>query len=132
MSSIDVAVALILNPKNEILIARRQSHQHQGGLWEFPGGKREHHEDGFTALQREIEEEVGLQIQSAEPFQQIAHDYGDKQVLLDIWLVSAYQGNAVGKEGQQIKWADCASLNAATFPAANRDIIEALKRYLNQ
>jgi 8-oxo-dGTP diphosphatase len=132
MPSIDVAVALILNPRNEILIARRQSHQHQGGLWEFPGGKREGDEDGFTTLQREIEEEVGLQIQSAEPFQQIAHDYGDKQVLLDIWLVSDYQGNAVGREGQEIKWADCASLNAATFPAANHEIIEALKQHLNQ
>lgn len=132
MPSIDVAVALILNPQNEVLIARRQSHQHQGGLWEFPGGKRENNEDRFTALHREIHEEVGLNIELAAPFQQIEHDYGDKKVRLDIWLVSAYQGTAIGKEGQEIKWADCARLDAADFPAANRTIITALKSHLNQ
>lgn len=132
MPSIDVAVALILNPQNEVLIARRQAHQHQGGLWEFPGGKRENNEDRFTALQREIQEEVGLYIASAEPFQQIAHDYGDKSVLLDIWLVSAFQGTAIGREGQEIKWTACKHLDAAAFPAANHAIIKALKSYLNQ
>ncbi|HAO87976.1 MAG TPA: hypothetical protein DCR00_03560, partial [Gammaproteobacteria bacterium] len=59
---IHVAVAVIKNPRQEVLVALRRPDSHQGGLWEFPGGKVEEGETVFTALQREIQEELDLSI----------------------------------------------------------------------
>lgn len=130
MKIIEVVVALIINAQQEILIARRQAHQHQGGLWEFPGGKREANEERLSALQREIDEEIGLHIHAAEPFMQLSHDYGDKKVLLDVWCVHEFSGKASGREGQEINWIASQQLDPAVFPAANVKIIKALQAKL--
>ena len=126
---VHVAVAVIVDSQQQVLIALRQSHQHQGNLWEFPGGKVEQGESVIAALQREIEEEVGLRVNTAEPFSQIQHDYGDKSVLLDIHLVDAFQGNAEGKEGQKIKWCPVTDLAQLDFPEANKTIIQQLEAH---
>ena len=78
---VHVAVAIVVNSKQEVLLALRHAHQHQGNLWEFPGGKVELNEPIHDALVREIQEELGLLITSAEPFIEILHDYSDKSVL---------------------------------------------------
>lgn len=127
MASIEVAVAVIMNAQLEVLLSWRQSHQHQGSLWEFPGGKREADETMFEALKRELDEELGLAVTQAEPFIRIDHDYGDKLVSLDVWLVSEYSGDPVGREGQTIQWQALNTLSVEQFPVANVPIIEALK-----
>jgi len=124
---VHVAVAVIINPQQQVLVALRQAHQHQGNLWEFPGGKVEQGELVETALQREIEEEVGLTINSADPLLTLSHDYGDKLVLLDVWQVTGFSGQAHGKEGQTLRWCDINDLDESDFPAANVAIIDALK-----
>jgi 8-oxo-dGTP diphosphatase len=123
---LQVAVAIIVNNDEQVLIARRHAHQHQGDLWEFPGGKREADETRLEALQREIYEEVGLQVEQADPLMQIVHDYPDLQVELDVWLVTDFSGEATGKEGQPLVWCPLAELSAREFPAANMQIIERL------
>lgn len=125
--SVQVAVAIIVNAEQKVLIARRQAHQHQGNLWEFPGGKREVGESRFQALQREIQEEVGLHIEQAEPFMQIVHDYSDVEVELDIWSVTAFTGSASGNEGQLLEWCHLSELSNKKFPAANNEIVERLQ-----
>ncbi|HCD05396.1 MULTISPECIES: 8-oxo-dGTP diphosphatase MutT [unclassified Methylophaga] len=125
---LQVAVAIILNNDEQVLIARRHAHQHQGDLWEFPGGKREADETRLQALQREIQEEVGLQVEQADPLMQIVHDYPDLQVELDVWLVTDFVGEATGKEGQPLQWCALADLKEKEFPAANVEIIERLQR----
>ena len=127
MSRIDVVVAVLFNTQQEVLISRRHSHQHQGGLWEFPGGKREADESILQALKREIAEELGVEVEQAEPFVQIEHDYGDKQVNLDVWLVTAFSGVPRGREGQPLRWLAVEQLTPSDFPAANVAIIDALK-----
>lgn len=124
---LQVAVAIILNNDEQVLIARRHAHQHQGDLWEFPGGKREVDETRLEALQREIHEEVGLKVEQAEPLMQIVHDYPELQVELDVWLVSEFVGEATGKEGQPLEWCPLADLASKDFPAANMQIIERLQ-----
>ncbi|MBN46609.1 MULTISPECIES: 8-oxo-dGTP diphosphatase MutT [unclassified Methylophaga] len=124
---LQVAVAIILNNDEQVLIARRHAHQHQGDLWEFPGGKREADETRLQALQREIQEEVGLQVEQADPLMQIVHDYPDLQVELDVWLVTDFVGEATGKEGQPLQWCALADLKEKEFPAANVEIIERLQ-----
>jgi len=123
---LQVAVALIVNNDEQVLIARRHAHQHQGDLWEFPGGKREANETRLEAVQREIYEEVGLQVEQAEPLMQIVHDYPELQVELDVWLVTEFSGDATGKEGQPLVWCPLAELSVREFPAANMQIIERL------
>lgn len=120
-------MAAIINTQQQVLLGLRQTHQHQGGLWEFPGGKIEPKETTYDALLREIDEEVGLQITAAEPLIQISHDYGDKSVLLDVWSVNGFSGVPIGQEGQRLRWCDIADLDDSDFPAANVAIIQALK-----
>jgi 8-oxo-dGTP diphosphatase len=128
--------------KGEILIAKRAENQHQGGLWEFPGGKVEEGESVQVALQRELEEELGLKssIENMRPLITIPFHYSDKSVLLDVWCV--YDGELpdtdgveddflgenvlVGKEDQPLLWVAQGSLAGYQFPAANKAIIDAL------
>ena len=122
-----VAVAIIKNPKQEVLVARRSPKSPQGDLWEFPGGKVESDETVFSALQREIFEEVGLRIQEAYPFIKIHHDYVDNQVLLDVWQVTMFEGEAYGREGQKVQWLASEVLRNFKFPKANHRIIDLLQ-----
>lgn len=126
-SIVHVAVAIITNQHNEVLVSLRAKEAHQGGLWEFPGGKLEQGESVFDALKREISEELNISINKAFAFKQIQHNYVDKSVLLDIWRVESFSGEPVGAEGQQVKWLAINDLKVDEFPAANRAIIQALK-----
>ncbi|KPP98271.1 Nudix family hydrolase [Marinobacter sp. HL-58] len=125
---IHVAVGTIFR-SGKVLIARRPEHVHQGGLLEFPGGKVEADETVQQALVREILEETGLRIAAddLEPVIEVRHDYGDKRVYLDVWRALSADGEAHGREGQEIRWLDVSELNDADFPVANRPIIRALR-----
>ncbi|MBI3187557.1 MAG: Nudix family hydrolase [Gammaproteobacteria bacterium] len=122
-----VAVAVVVNSEQKVLIAKRPDHVHQGGFWEFPGGKVEQDEAVYDALCREIREELQIRIQNAHPLIKITHHYKDKSVLLDVWLVTEFQGKEHGAEGQPLMWQSIHDLNPDTFPAANRKIIAALQ-----
>lgn len=123
---IHVAVGIILNTDGQILLAKRPEHLHQGGKWEFPGGKVEQNETVTQALIRELKEEVALNVHSSEPFMALSFDYPDKQVLLDIHTVSDFTGEAQGLEGQQIVWVDKHELTHYDFPDANKPILAKL------
>lgn len=127
MKRIHVAAAVIRGEDGRILIARRADDQHQGGLWEFPGGKVEAGEAVERALARELEEELGIRPTAARPLIQVRHDYPDKQVLLDVWEVSAFTGEPHGAEGQPLAWVSPRQLPEYEFPAANRPIIAAAR-----
>lgn len=124
---LQVVVAIVVNDAEQVLIAKRQAHQHQGNLWEFPGGKREAGETALQALQREILEEVGLRVERAKPLIKISHDYAERAVELDVWLVTAFHGEATGREGQPVEWCAVAELQNRDFPQANLQIIERLQ-----
>jgi 8-oxo-dGTP diphosphatase len=123
---VHVAVGVIFDKSGNILIAKRSDKTHQGGLWEFPGGKVERGETLFEALQRELYEELAIDITATEPLIKIRHDYGDKIVLLDVHKVTDFSGNPHGNEGQPIAWVTPESLHEYEFPAANRPIITAI------
>lgn len=133
MKRIHVAAAVIRGVDGRILIARRADDQHQGGLWEFPGGKLEAGETVRAALDRELEEELGIRPTLARPLLQVRHDYPDKEVLLDVWEVSSFVGEPHGAEGQPLAWVAPRQLVDYPFPAANRPIVAAARlpeRYL--
>jgi len=125
--TIHVVAAVIENAAGEILIAKRPQHVHQGGLWEFPGGKVENNETTQTALYREIREELNININDDSPLIQIHHDYPDKSILLDVRHIEAFTGTVIGNEGQEVRWVKKRQLGDFAFPAANRAIIDAIQ-----
>ncbi len=117
----------MFDASGRVLLARRHSEAHQGGLWEFPGGKVEAHESAYAGLQRELREELGVELRDARPLIRVRHRYPDRAVLLDIWRVEAFDGQARGCEGQQIEWVEPARLGAYAMPAADVPIINAVR-----
>lgn len=122
---IHVAAAAIWRNENELLIAKRSDDKHQGGLWEFPGGKVESGEAVQEALSRELEEELGIKVTDAEKLIQVPYHYPDKSVLLDVYSVTAFSGEPWGKEGQPVRWVSVDDLASYAFPAANKPILDA-------
>ena len=127
MKTVHVAVAVVEKNTGEILIAKRPDHLHMGGFWEFPGGKVEAGETVLQALQREIREEVSLDVHAAQPFLQIPFQYPDKKVLLDVWRVTEFSGVAKSCEDQKVLWVSRNALHQYEFPPANRAILTALQ-----
>ncbi|NNC63350.1 MAG: (deoxy)nucleoside triphosphate pyrophosphohydrolase, partial [Gammaproteobacteria bacterium] len=75
---IDVVVALIRDSSGRVLVSRRRPGSHMAGFWEFPGGKRDSGEAARDALARELDEELGICVLSAEPFMSLDHEYPDR------------------------------------------------------
>lgn len=122
-----VVAAVIYGLDGKILLSKRLSHQHQGGKWEFPGGKVETDESPQTALARELHEELGIQVDPThmQPLIQVRHRYPEKNILLDVWEVHWFTGKPMGKEGQEVAWFNKSQLQALTFPDANKPIVTA-------
>jgi len=130
MPLVHVAVGVILDRERNILITRRAAESHQGGLWEFPGGKVEAGESLDTALARELREELGIAIGRTSALLEVRHDYGDKVVLLDVHVVWDFSGEARGLEDQPLTWVASQNLAQYAFPAANVPIVEAVRQLL--
>jgi len=123
---IHVAVGLIKNNDNQYLISKRHAHLHQGGLWEFPGGKVEPNESIYDALCRELQEELNLTVKQASPFIRVSYRYPDKHVCLDVWRVDDFMGDLHSPSAQAIQWVHPADLSNYTFPAANKAILNCI------
>ena len=126
MALVTVAVGILIDGAGRVLVTRRAPDAHQGGLWEFPGGKVEADETLLEALTRELREELGVSVEAAEALMVLEHDYGDKQVRLDVHRVTRWSGEPRGLEGQPLAWQRPAQLRHWTFPVANRPILERL------
>jgi 8-oxo-dGTP diphosphatase len=122
-----VAAAVIVDGRGRVLLARRPDHAHQGGLWEFPGGKLEPGEAVEAGLARELEEELDIVPTEARPQIRVHHSYPTRDVLLDVWRVEAWRGEPHGREGQPVEWVATDELPARAFPAANLPVVSAAR-----
>ncbi|SEO74526.1 Nudix family hydrolase [Aquisalimonas asiatica] len=122
---IHVAVGVIRQPDGRVLIARRAEGSHQGGRWEYPGGKVEAGETIRDALTRELHEELGIRPLELRPLIRVPWRYADKSVLLDTWEVRRFAGTPSGREGQPLRWVPPPELARYRFPAANGPITTA-------
>ncbi|MGJ0430257.1 Nudix family hydrolase [Methylobacter sp.] len=127
MKPLQVAVGVVKNAAGQILISLRDRSLHQGGLWEFPGGKIEPLETAEQALSRELKEELDIAVENASPLITIEHQYPDLAVQLHVFLVEQFSGHARGCEGQLFKWVAPDELDQHEFPAANRPIVTAAR-----
>jgi 8-oxo-dGTP diphosphatase len=124
---IHVMAGAIADEQGRILVTRRPDHTHQGGLWEFPGGKLEPGEAPEQGLARELAEELGIAVFASRPLIRVHHDYGDRHVLLDVHRIEAFGGTPSGLEGQPLDWLHPEAMEPERFPAADRPIIAALR-----
>jgi 8-oxo-dGTP diphosphatase len=124
-SAIHVAVGLLID-RGQVFVTRRHPDRHQGGKWEFPGGKCDAGEAVLAALKRELREELGIEVRDACPWMQVRHVYPDRDVLLDVWRITAWDGAPHGREGQEARWARVRELPMLDFPEADLPILRRL------
>lgn len=125
--AITVVAAIIRGGDGRICLSKRADHKHQGGRWEFPGGKVEQGETLGAALARELEEELGMEGAASTPFMTIAHQYDDLHVTLHFRDVRAWRGEPQGREGQRVQWFLPDELPGLRFPAANQPVVNAIR-----
>lgn len=123
---IQVAAALIVR-EGRYLIARRKAGVHLGGLWEFPGGKREPGESLEDCLRREIREELGVEITGLVPFQVLRHDYPEKSVEMHFFRCSILEGPVRALGCADLRWVTPGEFAQFEFPPADSTLLEALK-----
>lgn len=125
MKQVHVAVGVIIQD-GSIFLTKRHKEAHQGGKWEFPGGKVEEGETVAEALHRELQEEISIDVLSAQSLIVIEHDYGDKKVILDVYIVDNFLNEPSAQEGQEEEWFEIDQLSSLDFPKANEAIVEKL------
>jgi 8-oxo-dGTP diphosphatase len=125
---IRVVAAALFNGAGEVLIAQRPAGRHLAGRWEFPGGKVAPTEQDAAALRRELEEELGIEVEASRPLLELRHDYPHESVTLSMWVVDRYRGEPRSLDGQRLKWVPPAVLAHEDLLEADQPFIEALQR----
>ena len=128
---IDVALAVPLRG-SRVLVAVRQAATHQGGLWEFPGGKIQQGEPAASAALRELQEETGLAGGSPEPLMVFAYDYPDRAIRFHCFVVREPEGEVEIGGGRRWSWVGCDELEGLAMPDANASILRALRWRLGE
>ncbi|NGX15234.1 Nudix family hydrolase [Wenzhouxiangella sp. XN24] len=99
-----VVAAVLARADGRVLIAQRPAGKPMAGAWEFPGGKLDPGEERFAGLARELDEELGVQVEAARPLIRYVHSYPERDVDLDTWRVTRWHGEPRGLEGQALDW----------------------------
>jgi mutator protein MutT len=119
-------VAAIIRRAEKILITRRGDHVHLAGLWEFPGGKVEDGESLRSALQREIREELGIDVVVGDEFFTVEHEYSTKSVRLHFFNCTILRGEPQRLDVADLQWVETAALPDFEFPPADVELIRKL------
>ena len=126
MPIIDVAAALVFR-EGKLLITQPYADAHLGGLWEFPGGKREPDEDFEACLQRELREELGISVTVGELLESLTHAYPEKTVHLKFYRCRWQEHEPQALGCAAFKWVTAGELQDYTFPAADARLLGQLK-----
>ena len=123
---LQVSAGLIFR-EGKLLIAQRFKEAHVGGLWEFPGGKRECDETSEECLRRELQEELGVSVRVGQLVEEIAHAYPERRVLLRFYRCSLDAGEPMALGCAACKWVSRKELADYDFPAADARLLEKLQ-----
>ena len=128
MNHFDVAAGILCDSEGRILITERLGGGQFHGLWEFPGGKIIPGESAPEALSRELAEELGIEATTISSFMNLRHEYDDRVVTIEFFIVSNWNSDPVGREGQDLRWVTAESLDADELLPADMPVVEALRR----
>ena len=123
---VEVAAAVILRDHDRFLLAQRPAGKVYAGYWEFPGGKIEAGESAAAALERELHEELGIDVECAYPWITRDYDYEHAAVRLRFYRVTRWRGELHGRENQRFAWQSAENLTVAPLLPANAPIVRAL------
>ena len=129
MRRFDVAAGILWNG-TEVLITRRHDHDHQGGRWEFPGGKRHVGETMQECLRREFQEELGIDVEVGPLWRALSHRYPDRTVSLYFHFCSNASAAPRPLDVAELRWVLPASLPDFTFVEGDGPILPDLIRDL--
>ncbi|MFB9067066.1 thiamine phosphate synthase [Pseudofulvimonas gallinarii] len=125
--ALEVAAGILRDAGGRVLLARRPPGKPLAGLWEFPGGKLDEHEDAFAALARELREELGIIARAGRPLLTCSHELGDRRLRLHAWTVDDWSGEPQALEGQELAWHGVHALDNQPMPAPDWPIAAALR-----
>ena len=100
----EVAAGILLDAQGRYLLGQRPEGRPYAGYWEVPGGKIENGESVFAALKRELQEELGIDIESSEDLVVLEYDYPHAYVRLHVSIIRKWIGTPKGCEGQSLSW----------------------------
>lgn len=123
---IQVAAALLIRD-GRLLIAQRLKGDHLGGLWEFPGGKIEPGESFASCLQREMIEELALEVDVFQVYDEVTHAYPEKSVHIKFLVCRWRAGEATPLAAQAVAWVTRDELSRYEFPPADAVILRRLR-----
>lgn len=121
-----IGVGIIFNEDEEVLIALRQEDAMLGGLWEFPGGKKEDDEEMEATVKRELKEELGVKVSIRKPFMKLDHAYSHFKITMHAYLCDLESGIPKPNSSQEVRWISIDELEDYPFPKANRKLTEKL------
>ena len=125
----EVAAGLVWDG-SRVLIARRQDGDHQGGRWEFPGGKRHDRETIEECLRREMREEIGIEVEVGPLWRALTHVYPDRTVSLYFHLCRSHSGTPQPIECAEVRWVEPGALSGLHFVEGDIQVLPDLVRDL--
>ena len=128
MNQLHVAAGILRDSSGRILITERLCDGPFDGLWEFPGGKIADGETSIQALIRELAEELGIKVVTSQLFMELHHEYPDRIVDIEFFLVTSWSGTPAGLEGQGLRWVLPSDLNPDILLPADVPVMKALQR----
>jgi A/G-specific adenine glycosylase len=123
-----VAIAVIINEEGKLLIDKRRPEGFLGGLWELPGGKKKSNETFKQAVQREVLEETGMQVEAVKKLCIVKHAYSHFSVTLHAYLCKPLSDKARPLGCEQVKWVRPAELTRFAFPSGTMKIFKCLRK----
>jgi len=128
MDHLEVSAGILCDAKGRVLIAQRLDGGSLHGLWEFPGGKIAAGETAEQALSRELAEELGIEVLECSSFMYLQHEYDDRSVSIEFFIVSHWNCEPLGREGQELRWVLRQSLDARELLPADMPVVAALQQ----
>jgi 8-oxo-dGTP diphosphatase len=124
---LDVVAGILCDDEGRVLITERLGDTPFAGLWEFPGGKIQDGESALGALHRELREEIGVDVGHCEHYLNLRHEYIDRQVVIDFFMVREWRNEPLGCEGQRLRWCLPQHIEADQLLPADGPVLEALR-----
>ena len=128
LKRLNVVAGILRDGQGRVLICERIEQGPFHGLWEFPGGKIGNGEQPAEALARELAEEIGVELEVVREYMSLRHEYPDRHVAIEFYLVEKWRNEPRGLEGQRIKWVPAAELGDEDLLPADLPVVEKLRR----